>query len=144
MKEELVKRRKNNKGFSLVELIIVIAIMAVLVGVLAPQFIKYVNNSKVSTDIKNGQEIASAISAGMADGVIKTNVDTAAECSTLDESVRKMLGGSTLPSVKFDSNYKWTYTCNVTTGEVHVYCGGLEVYPDPSADKTGYEKVNKK
>ncbi|HKM34419.1 MAG TPA: prepilin-type N-terminal cleavage/methylation domain-containing protein, partial [Lachnospiraceae bacterium] len=27
----------NNKGFSLVELIIVIAIMAVLVGILAPQ-----------------------------------------------------------------------------------------------------------
>ncbi|MCQ2541905.1 MAG: prepilin-type N-terminal cleavage/methylation domain-containing protein, partial [Lachnospiraceae bacterium] len=28
---------KNNKGFSLVELIIVIAIMAILVGVIAPQ-----------------------------------------------------------------------------------------------------------
>ena len=37
------KKQKSltNKGFSLVELIIVIAIMAVLVGVLAPQFIKY-------------------------------------------------------------------------------------------------------
>ena len=34
------KKQKSltNKGFSLVELIIVIAIMAVLVGVLAPQF----------------------------------------------------------------------------------------------------------
>ncbi|MBR3517707.1 MAG: prepilin-type N-terminal cleavage/methylation domain-containing protein, partial [Lachnospiraceae bacterium] len=30
---------KNNKGFSLVELIIVIAIMAILVGVMAPQLI---------------------------------------------------------------------------------------------------------
>ena len=42
--------KENNKGFSLVELIIVIAIMAVLVGVLAPQFIKYVESSKQSTD----------------------------------------------------------------------------------------------
>jgi type IV pilus assembly protein PilA len=33
-------KKANNQGFSLVELIIVIAIMAVLVGVLAPQFIK--------------------------------------------------------------------------------------------------------
>jgi len=35
--KKLGKKQKNNKGFSLVELIVVIAIMAVLVGVLAPQ-----------------------------------------------------------------------------------------------------------
>lgn len=144
MKKELLKRRKNNKGFSLVELIIVIAIMAVLVGVLAPQFIKYVNNSKVSTDVKNGQEIASAISAGMADGVIKADVGTPTAASGLDKAVRDMLGGSALPVPKVDKGYTWTYTCNVTTGEVHVYLNALEVYPDPSTEKTGYEAVNKK
>lgn len=63
------KKQKSltNKGFSLVELIIVIAIMAVLVGVLAPQYLKYVHNSKVSTDITNAQEMATAINVAVAD-----------------------------------------------------------------------------
>ena len=64
------KMKKNNKGFSLVELIIVIAIMAVLVGVLAPQFIKYVEQSRRGTDIQNAEQIRTAILADMADGVI--------------------------------------------------------------------------
>ena len=34
--------KKDNKGFSLVELIIVIAIMAILAGALAPALIKYI------------------------------------------------------------------------------------------------------
>ena len=59
--------KKNNSGFSLVELIIVIAIMAVLIGVLAPQFIKYVESSRKSTDIQNVAEIITAIDTYCAD-----------------------------------------------------------------------------
>lgn len=148
MKKELLKRRKNNKGFSLVELIIVIAIMAVLVGVLAPQFIKYVNNSKVSTDIKNGQEIASVISAAMVDGVItadKTN--QAITAVVADTPFITSLGGK-VPVAKVDKNYAWTYSCTIATGEVHVYLNGYEVYPDPTIAVNGaaggYEAKYKK
>ncbi len=55
------KRRENhNAGFSLVELIIVIAIMAVLVGVLSPFFYKYVLKSKKSKDMYVADQIARA------------------------------------------------------------------------------------
>ena len=60
MMEQHRKFMKNNKGFSLVELIIVIAIMAVLVAVLAPQYTKYVEKSRVSTDISAADSILGA------------------------------------------------------------------------------------
>lgn len=55
------EKKLNNKGFSLVELIIVIAIMAVLIGVLAPQYMKYVERSRNSTDRDNAAAIESAM-----------------------------------------------------------------------------------
>lgn len=55
------KEKMNDKGFSLVELIIVIAIMAVLVVVLAPQYLKYVERSRNATDLQNATEIVTAL-----------------------------------------------------------------------------------
>lgn len=43
-------KKTNSKGFSLVELIIVVAIMAVLVGVMAPRFVKYLERTKYIKD----------------------------------------------------------------------------------------------
>ena len=51
---------KKNSGFSLVELIVVIAIMAILVGVLAPAYLKYVEKSRKSKDIDAISEMLSA------------------------------------------------------------------------------------
>lgn len=61
------EKKLNNKGFSLVELIIVIAIMAVLIGVLAPQYIKYVERSRESADLDNYQLIVDALNINAAD-----------------------------------------------------------------------------
>lgn len=61
---------KNNKGFSLVELIIVIAIMAILVGVMAPQLIKYIEKTNVSADIQLCKTIKTAMETAATDAAV--------------------------------------------------------------------------
>lgn len=60
-------KKMNNKGFSLVELIIVIAIMAILIVVLAPQYLKYVERSRNSTDLQTAAEYMDACEVYAAD-----------------------------------------------------------------------------
>lgn len=61
------KITNNNKGFSLIELIIVIAIMAVLVAIIAPNLTKHLGSSKQKTDDKNLDEIASQLQTCITD-----------------------------------------------------------------------------
>ena len=61
------KERMNDRGFSLVELIIVIAIMAILIVVLAPQYLKYVERSRNSTDLQNAVTMRTAVETYAAD-----------------------------------------------------------------------------
>ena len=63
-------KKTNNKGFSLVELIVVIAIMAVLVGVAAPTFTKYVERSRKSTDVQNAAAVITAIQTYAVDTMV--------------------------------------------------------------------------
>ena len=61
------QKKLGNKGFSLVELIVVIAIMAVLVGVLAPTLIKNIEKSRESKDAQNIEQIKSSVEIALQD-----------------------------------------------------------------------------
>ena len=108
-------KKMNNKGFSLVELIIVIAIMAVLVGVLAPQFIKYVESSKQSTDIDNVSSYKTAVEAFMAEDTsddITITITTTGVYASEDFSDIGLAAGSS-SETKFKSSgwnaHTWVY-----------------------------------
>ena len=61
----------TNSGFSLVELVIVIAIMAILVALLAPQYIRYVEKSKIASDEELVANIHDVIAVAITDENIK-------------------------------------------------------------------------
>ena len=61
-KSNKVSRREGkNKGFSLIELIIVITIMAILTTVLAPQLLRYVEKAREAKDRTVMDEVVRAI-----------------------------------------------------------------------------------
>lgn len=103
-------KKMNNKGFSLVELIIVIAIMAILVGVLAPQYIKFVEKSKISTDKDNIGALIDAVhvcaTEGNITGVVEYTVETTGTTGTGTNSdkVEEYIGS--LTKIKLSSS-KW-------------------------------------
>ena len=84
---------KNNKGFSLVELIIVIAIMAILVGVMAPQLIKYIEKTNVSSDTQLADSVKTAITTAMMDPSVIADTNNKIPAADTWTKVSGGLGG---------------------------------------------------
>ena len=136
--------KKNNKGFSLVELIIVIAIMAILAGALAPALIKYIAKSRRSTDVSNAQTIATAVTNALsveaaydaANATTYTLSDTAAggglSGDDFQDEVASQLGKS-IYKPKYDKGNQFVFTINSDKSTFTVTVNSSELYPDVCA-----------
>ena len=133
-------KKLNNKGFSLVELIIVIAIMVILVAVIAPQYLKFVNNSRVSTDVQTASDLVTAVNVAIADGNAAFS-----GANTLDFD--KIENVSAMPTSRF-TNASFSVEGDNTDGVTKVYLttssgtnakatGKFEVYPNPDNTSDG-------
>jgi len=111
-------KKMNNKGFSLVELIVVVLIMAIIAVALAPQVMKWVENSRKSNDITNYNALVEAANiAGTSESVISSLGTGSAQVSfsatgvsigngDLESAMKATLND--LCSLKLES--KWTDT----------------------------------
>ena len=127
---EKKQRTLNNKGFSLIELIVVIAIMAILVGAMAPQITKYIEKSRKSADAQALGTLYTAVITELLDpdvtdkpatGTITIGSDGKASGTSdaVTSGVLKTMGISTISNFQLKSNAysKGGNTITVTVNE---------------------------
>ena len=95
----------KNKGFSLVELIVVVAIMAVLVGILAPAYLSYVEKTRRGTDENMAEEVRHTVEIATADICVYDEVITAmgtSSSTSYDFNVGSSIKGAATAGTKMN------------------------------------------
>ncbi|SEQ18355.1 type IV pilus assembly protein PilA [Lachnospiraceae bacterium NE2001] len=116
----------KNKGFSLVELIIVIAIMAILAAAIAPALIRYIDKSRRADDVAAAETLNTGAQAALANEDIYDEIQS--------NHGFPSTGSLTAISATSGGTFSGTnYT--LLSGEVNSSCGG-------QAPKIKYKKNN--
>lgn len=121
-KNEVSKKKK--RGFTLVELIIVIAIIAILAAIAIPKFGQIRENSNIKADIATAKGIQTAVISAVSNGDVSIGED--------DVDLGDVLEGGVVPKVKAsgDGNKGDSFTASVDDdGTVHVNADTIEIFP---------------
>ncbi len=95
-KEIIVMQIKNNRGFTLVELIIVVAIIAILATVLAPQYLQFVERARQSSDLQMAQNFIDSLYFAAVDPEADVPSDAEIRIAWLTDGTRRYDGHITM------------------------------------------------
>jgi prepilin-type N-terminal cleavage/methylation domain-containing protein len=87
-------KKSSNKGFSLIELIIAIAILVILTGLLAPQFMRYIEKSREAKDVQTLDTVYEAVQVALVDESAYQEVMAANKDMTKGISLAELLEGT--------------------------------------------------
>lgn len=139
-------QRRSKKGFTLVELIVVIAIIGVLAAIIVPTTLHFVNEARVEAANQEASGIFNALDGSMtlaiAEGtkIYGTDTEGASDTDSNKESLEGMLAELEISRTDNEVTITLTYTPAVTTGESKAPAKVTMTLTTKGDDDAKYEK----
>jgi type IV pilus assembly protein PilA len=132
------KNKFKKRGFTLIELMVALGIMAVVIGVVAPNMMKYINRSKQIADEANAKNIYTAATLLLSTGDIQDSDITSAVSidDATNEAMKKLVAYlQNTPKPKSQEDGHFSIIKDTNKG-ILIKVGTKQVYPAAESTST--------